>query len=165
MIPPSLATTILDTNVGEPWIDAIIDFERKLTTAKARTRVKAARDVGEVMEGLRIVVTDLFLQNVSTFLKCYIKAATKLRSFFFALFQPIRNSVTTNMQVIQTSVLLKYRTLYSFLRHHAPAVANELQRSYVGAARVYYETGFRRYIRSLGVIKVARTATQIVKFC
>jgi len=56
IIPPSLATTILDTNVGEPWIDAIIDFERKLTTANARTRVKAARDLGEVMEGLRIVV-------------------------------------------------------------------------------------------------------------
>ena len=30
----------------------------------------------------------------------------------------------------------------------------ELQRAYVGAARLYYETGFRRYARSLGVIKV-----------
>ncbi|KJA29930.1 hypothetical protein HYPSUDRAFT_153092 [Hypholoma sublateritium FD-334 SS-4] len=134
-IPPSLASIILDTNVGEPWIDAITDFERRLNTSKARTRVKAARDLGEVAEGLRIV------------------AATKLRAFFLALFQPIRGSVTTNMQVIQTSVLLKYGSLFAFLKRQAPAVSTELQRAYVGAARLYYETGFRRYARSLGVIK------------
>ena len=40
-----------------------------------------------------------------------------------------------------------------FLQHHALDVAQEVQRSYVGAARVYYETGFRRYTRSLGVLK------------
>jgi len=59
------------------------------------------------------------------------------------------------MQVIQTSVLLKYAPLFAFLQRQAPAVATELQRAYVGAARVYYETGFRRYARSLGVIKVS----------
>ncbi|KAF4619757.1 hypothetical protein D9613_005158 [Agrocybe pediades] len=134
-VPPALATTILDTNVGEPWIDAILDLERRINTTKARTRVKAARDLGEVIEGLRIV------------------AATKLRAFFLALFQPIRSSVTTNMQVIQTSVLLKYSPLFGFLQRQATAVATELQRAYVGAARLYYETGFRRYARALGVIK------------
>jgi vacuolar protein sorting-associated protein 52 len=58
------------------------------------------------------------------------------------------------MQVMQTSILLKYRPLFGFLQRQAPNVAHEVQRSYVGAARMYYETGFRRYIRSLGVIKV-----------
>jgi hypothetical protein len=51
-----MTTLILDTDVGEPWITAIHDFEHKLETSKARTRVKAARDLGEVAEGLRIVV-------------------------------------------------------------------------------------------------------------
>ncbi|KAF5388452.1 hypothetical protein D9615_000536 [Tricholomella constricta] len=134
-IPPALATVILDSPVGESWIEVIQDFERRLETTKARSRVKAARDLGEVAEGLRIV------------------AATKLRAFFLALFQPIRGSVTTNMQVIQTSVLLKYSELFAFLQRQAPNVAHEVQRSYVGAARVYYETGFRRYARSLGWIK------------
>ncbi|KAG6831404.1 hypothetical protein H0H92_011006 [Tricholoma furcatifolium] len=137
-IPPALATLILDSHVGEPWIEAIDDFERRLVTTKARSRVKAARDLGEVGEGLRIV------------------AATKIRAFFLALFQPIRNNVTTNMQVIQTSVFLKYHCLYAFLQRQAPNVAHEVQRSYLGAARVYYETGFRRYARSLTWIK-ART--------
>ncbi|KAF4574958.1 hypothetical protein EYR36_006312 [Pleurotus pulmonarius] len=131
VVPPPLATLILDTDVGEPWISAIQDFEKKLETIKARSRVKAARDLMEVVEGLRIV------------------AATKLRAFFLALFQPIRSSVTTNMQVMQTSVLLKYRPLLPFLQRQAPNVFQEVQRSYIGAARTYYETGFRRYIRSL----------------
>jgi len=72
-----------------------------------------------------------------------------------ALFHPIRSDVTTNMQVIQTSVLMKYKTLFSFLQRQAPNVAQEVQRSYVGAARMYYETGFRRYVRSLGWIKAS----------
>lgn len=55
---PPLARIILDTNVGEPWLEAIAEFESKLTTAKARARVKAARDLGDVLEGLRIVVSD-----------------------------------------------------------------------------------------------------------
>ncbi|KAH6915029.1 Sac2 family-domain-containing protein [Coprinopsis sp. MPI-PUGE-AT-0042] len=137
-ISPSLSRTILDTNVGEPWLDTISEFEKRLITSKSRTRVKAARDLGEVAEGLRIV------------------AATKLRGFFLALFQPIRSSVTTNMQVMQSSILLKYAPLFGFLQRQAPTVANELQRAYAGAARLYYETGFRRYARNLSSIK-ART--------
>lgn len=62
--------------------------------------------------------------------------------------------MTTNMQVIQTSVLIKYRVLYEFLQNQAGDVAKEIQRAYIAASRVYYETGFRRYIRSLGWVKV-----------
>ena len=83
-----------------------------------------------------------------------MQAATKLRTFFLDLLQPIRTSMTTNMQVVQTSIFLKYRSLFVFLQRHAPTVANEDQRAYVGAARTYFETGFRRYIRSLGWVKV-----------
>lgn len=60
------------------------------------------------------------------------------------------------MQVIQTSVLLKYSPLFAFLQRQASDVAQEVQRSYIGAARTYYETGFRRYARSLGFIKVGQ---------
>jgi hypothetical protein len=137
-LPPNLVTTILDTDVGEPWIPAVADFERRLEALKGRQRVRAARDLGEVAEGLRIV------------------AATKLRAFFLALLQPIRASMTTNMHVIQTTVILKYRPLYAFLLRRAANVATEVQKAYVAAARTYYETGFRRYMRSLGWIK-ART--------
>ncbi|KAG7096788.1 hypothetical protein E1B28_004198 [Marasmius oreades] len=142
IIPPMLATTILDSDVSELWISTIEEFERHLEMIRGRARVKAARDLGEVAEGLRIV------------------ASTKIRAFFLALVQPIRRSVTTNMQVLQTSVFLKYRSLFAFLQRQAPPVANEVQRAYIGVARTYYETGFRRYIRSLSWIK----SRQVEKF-
>ncbi|KAI0307267.1 vacuolar sorting protein [Multifurca ochricompacta] len=138
-LPPNLVTTILDTDVGESWIPAIADFELRLEGLKVRGRVRAARDLGEVAEGLRIV------------------AATKLRAFFLALLQPIRASMTTNMHVMQTTVFLKYRPLYTFLLRRAVNVATEVQKAYVASARVYYETGFRRYMRSLGWIKARTT--------
>ncbi|KIM90943.1 hypothetical protein PILCRDRAFT_811444 [Piloderma croceum F 1598] len=138
-IPPALATLILDTDVSEPWISAIGDFEQRLDTLRVRSRVKAARDLGEVAEGLRIVT------------------ATKLRAFFLALLEPIRTSVTTNMQVLQTSIILKYKPLFVFLQRQAANVAQEVQSAYMGVARTYYETGFRRYSRSLGWIKARAT--------
>ena len=55
-ISPSLATTILDTDVDETWLTVIPDFEHRLNSTNARKRVKAARDLSEVTEGLRIVV-------------------------------------------------------------------------------------------------------------
>lgn len=92
------------------------------------------------------------------------QAATKIRSFFFAVIQPIKTSMTTNMQVLQTSVLVKYRILYEFLQNFAEDVAKEIQRTYVVAARVYYETGFRRYTRSLGWIKVCSCIASSTEF-
>lgn len=85
------------------------------------------------------------------------QAATKIRSFFQTMMQPIRTNISTNMHVLQTSVFLKYGALYSFLQRHAKPVATELQRAYIGCARLYYETGFRRYTRNLGYIKVCST--------
>ncbi|KAJ3551339.1 hypothetical protein NM688_g4759 [Phlebia brevispora] len=111
-IPPPSAAIILDTNVGEPWIETIEDFERRLEALRLRGRVKAARDVSEVAEGLRIV------------------ACTKLRQFFLNLLAPIRTSMSTNISVIQTSVFLKYRSLYAFLQRQAHPVAAEIQRAY-----------------------------------
>ncbi|CCA73324.1 related to SAC2 protein [Serendipita indica DSM 11827] len=134
-IPPELATLLLDTNVGEPWIEAVAQFEEKLDAIKSRGRVKASKDLGEVAQALGIVI------------------GTKLRSFFLALLQPIRTNMSTNMQVLQTSVLLKYKNLFKYLQRNHPTVAAELQRAYTGTARTYYETGFRRYIRSLTTIK------------
>ncbi|KAI9001446.1 Vps52-domain-containing protein [Trametes punicea] len=137
-IPPALATLILDTPVDESWIPAITEFERKLDTLKLRLRVKAARDMSEVAEGLRIV------------------AATKLRTFFLSLLEPVKSSMTTNLQVLQSSIWMKHRPLYAFLQRHAPNVAHEIQRTYAATVRTYFETGFRRYLRGLGWIK-ART--------
>lgn len=42
--------------MGEPWLIAIPELELRLDSLKARSRVKAARSLAEVAEGLRIAV-------------------------------------------------------------------------------------------------------------
>lgn len=133
-VPPEHALLILDTDVSEDWIPVVLDLERRLDALKARPKVKAARDLSEVVEGLRIA------------------AAAKIRALFLSLFTPLRTSMSTNIHVLQTSVLLKYQPLFAFLQRHAPPVALEVQRAYCGAARTYYETGFRRYARTMGQV-------------
>ena len=46
----------MDTDVKDAWISAIFEFEQRLNALKARKKVKAARDLSEVAEGLRIAV-------------------------------------------------------------------------------------------------------------
>lgn len=76
------------------------------------------------------------------------------------MIKPIRATVSTNIQMIQSSILLKYLPFFSFLRRQAPKIAAEVQRVYVNSARTYYETSFRRYTRALGHVK-ARTIDRL----
>lgn len=131
------------------------ELERRLDALKARPKVKAARDLAEVAEGLRIAVSALAPLRAATYSFAGVRspqAASKIRALFLALFQPIRANMSTNIHVLQTSVLLKYQPLFAFLQRHAPPVALEVQRAYAGAARTYYETGFRRYARTMSQV-------------
>lgn len=78
------------------------------------------------------------------------QAIAKIRPHLLLLFQPIRTSVATTLPILQFSVLLPHQQpLYQFLATHAPRAAVEVQLAYVNAARLYYETAFRRYVREL----------------
>lgn len=109
---------------------------------KARGRVKAAHEMESTIEGLRI------------------KALTQLPSFLLSLIRPLRSASTglsTNLAVLQTSLLLKYQPFYAFVLRQSPKMAKQVERGYVNAARAYYETGMRRYARALGVIRSRTT--------
>jgi hypothetical protein len=83
------------------------------------------------------------------------QAATKIRAHFLSLLQPIRTSITTNIQVLQDSIFIKkYLPLYRFLQRRASSIADEFRVAYVRCAKLYYETGMRRYTRSLGYVRV-----------
>jgi hypothetical protein len=55
-LPPSLITTILDTDVSDSWISSIGELEQHLDTLQARGRVKAAKDMVELMAQVQLVV-------------------------------------------------------------------------------------------------------------
>ena len=55
-LPPSLITTILDTDISDAWISSIGMLEQHLDTLQARGRVKAAKDMVELMAQVQLVV-------------------------------------------------------------------------------------------------------------
>jgi hypothetical protein len=121
------------------WLEAVPALEDRLMTLKSRGKVKAAQDLGNILEGLRS------------------KAIAQIPPFLLSLLKPLKSASTglsTNLPVLQSSLLLKYQPFYGFLQRQAPSVAKQVERGYVNAARAYYETGMRRYARSLGVVKV-----------
>ena len=67
-LPPSLMTVILDTDVSEAWISSIGELEQHLDTIQARGRVKAAKDMVELMAQVQLVVCSLANFLVVTFL-------------------------------------------------------------------------------------------------
>ena len=82
---------------------------------------------------------------------CLAIAVRKLRPYLVNFFHPFKTSISTNLQVLLKPT---HRNLYAFLARQAPRVAIDVQRAYLSAARLYFETGFRRYTRALEKIRV-----------
>ncbi|KAE8268646.1 hypothetical protein A4X09_0g3692 [Tilletia walkeri] len=147
---PALVNQIFDTEPDPSWPAAIGELENVLvatassfpstssaTSTTSPSDMKAVKEARDVAEG------------------CRIMAASKIRPALLSPLNSIRSSVTTNLQVLQSSILLAqhYRPLYAFLARHASRVSIDIQRAYVAAARLYFETGFRRYTRALTTIR------------
>lgn len=143
IVPPSIVRLLRDTNVEQElnaWVRAICRIEH---TLRALNEYEATQNdtppAGSARAQARAVAE-----------QCKNLAISKVYPYLTRLFEPIRTSVTTSLPILQSSVLLPYhQPLYQFLALHAPRVAIEVQLSYVNAARLYYETAFRRYVREL----------------
>jgi hypothetical protein len=147
-LPPALVLTLRDTQPSQNpdlWLSAIAQLDEKIHAVRSRGKVRAAKEMESVIDGLRL------------------KALTQLPPFLLSLIRPLRSPSTglsTNLAVLQTSLLLKYQPFYAFLFRQSPRLAKQVERGYANAARSYYETGMRRYARALGAIK-ARTTEKL----
>lgn len=134
--PPALVTLIVDTPISEAWYPAIHVLSHTLSEIHLRkTRVQAASSLLSTAEHLRVT------------------AVTKIKAHLLKILAPISASVSTNLPILQTGVLLKNKPLWEFLESRASGVAAEVKRSYVWRARGYYETSFRRYCRVVQTLK------------
>nr|ODN91686.1 hypothetical protein L204_05674 [Cryptococcus depauperatus CBS 7855] len=140
-LPPSLVLTLRDTLPSQDpdlWLTAIQQLDEKIACIQARGKVKAVHEIRSILDGFRI------------------KALNVLPPFLLSLIRPLKSAskgLSTNLAVLQTSILLKYQPFYSFLQRQSPRIAKHVERGYVDAARAYYETGMRRYTRSLTQIR------------
>lgn len=177
VLNPKVVEKIFDSEPDQSWKGAIRELERSIEASRrpldqmANSRPSAARrpSSGPIPPtGRRTSTTasngaeptsetsqDASLAEAARIAEaCKAMAASKLRSYLISPFQLMRTSVTTNLQVLQTSVLIPHhQPLYAFLARQMPRVAIDVQRAYVTAARLYFETGFRRYARSMGQVR------------
>jgi len=136
--------TLRDTQPSQNpdlWLQAVSQLDEKITAIQSRGKVKASHEMESIIDGLRI------------------SALSQLPPFLLSLIRPLKSAskgLSTNLAVLQTSLLLKYQPFYAFLVKQSPKIAKQVERGYVNAARGYYETAFRRYTRSLGVIKARK---------
>lgn len=127
----------------------------KLSAIRSGPRVEARKSLDVVSEKLRIKVRPHDLSKEQKLTLVSNQATEKLRQFFIDLLTPYRTSISTNIQVLQSSSLMKYRDFFTFLQRHAARQAHEVQKYYVSTVQWYYETGFRRYTRALEKIRVS----------
>ncbi|KDE05415.1 hypothetical protein MVLG_04210 [Microbotryum lychnidis-dioicae p1A1 Lamole] len=135
-LSPPLIHTIIETPVGDHWIDAIPELDQKLGAIRSGPRIQARKALDEIAEALRVA------------------AAQKILTHLISLIKPFTTSINSPLSSLQTFVLLPLKPLFDFLRRHAARQAHEFQKAYTNTMRWYYETGFRRYVRTLEKVRV-----------
>ncbi|CAG8727501.1 11008_t:CDS:10, partial [Acaulospora morrowiae] len=136
VIPPPMIKKITEDEVDEAWLAYLTELNKKMTYVKQNQNknIKAIKDVGPELEKLR--------------LKACVKAAEKIRDFLLNKIRSLRIP-NTNVQILQQSVLLKYKTLYQFVMERYSDVAFEIMHTYINTMRWYFFNHFERYNRSL----------------
>lgn len=88
-----------------------------------------------------------------------VKAAGKARDHLMGNIYALRRP-KTNIQILQQSLLLKYRGLLPFLRQHGPEVFGEVRAAYVETLSRVLSSHFKAYLISLDALKVGLAIEQ-----
>ncbi|GIL58131.1 hypothetical protein Vafri_12985 [Volvox africanus] len=139
LISDELVTSIIDHEVSEEFMEPLLSLDRKLNFLRddpvARGSL-AKRDVESTLEKLRI------------------KAVTKVRDFMMNKVYQLKRP-KTNVQIIQQSVLLKYKYFMRFLRVHGPDVYTEIRNEYVSVLSRILASHFRTYQNAMEKMQAA----------
>lgn len=133
VVPPQLIASIVDGEVNEGYAQSLQSLDRKLQFAlhdPAAQGCAALQDVLPELERLRA------------------KAVAKVREFLLLKVAQLRKP-KTNIQILQQSVMLKYKYLPAFLREHGKEVYPELTAAYTDTMNKVLSLHFRTYIQAL----------------
>ncbi|GLC44043.1 hypothetical protein PLESTB_000222700 [Pleodorina starrii] len=138
-ISEELVTSILEHEVNEEFVEPLLALDRKLLFVRddgvARSSL-AKRDIEGALEKLRV------------------KAVTKVREFMMGKVYQLKRP-KTNVQIIQQSVLLKYKYFMRFLRVHGPDVYTEIRNEYVSVLSRILASHFRTYQSAMEKMQAA----------
>ncbi|KAG5564773.1 hypothetical protein RHGRI_000845 [Rhododendron griersonianum] len=136
IIPPRMIDIIVDGEVSEEYTKTLESLSKKLKFVEVDPMLKtskALKDVQPELERLRQ------------------KAVSKVFEFIVQKLYALRKP-KTNIQILQQSVLLKYkayRYIISFLKEHGKEVYTEVRAAYVDTMNKVLSAHFRAYIQAL----------------
>jgi len=110
----------------------VIELNKKVAFSKQDSTVltSACADMAPELEKLRT------------------KSVQKVRDFLLQRVASLRKKMT-NIQILQQSVLLKYKGLYQFVQEHAPDVAAEVREAYITTLSAVYLRHVKGYTAEL----------------
>ncbi|OAJ41656.1 hypothetical protein BDEG_25222 [Batrachochytrium dendrobatidis JEL423] len=113
VVSPDLIKKICEGEVNEFFLQHLIDLDKKMTYVKSRQekKIRSFKDVAPELERLRQ------------------RAVEKIRDFLLKKIESLK-SPNTNIAIIQQSVFLKYRSMFSFLMERYSEVGVEIHGNY-----------------------------------
>ena len=132
VVTPDLISNICDADVNETYLAYVLELNKKVTFSKQESTkmTSACMDMAPELEKLRT------------------KSVQKIREFLLERVGMLRKKMT-NIQILQQSVLLKYKGLYHFLLEHAPETALEVKEVYTTTMSAIYLVKVKGYLAEL----------------
>ncbi len=128
VIPEAMAKEICEAQVGEAYLEYLVELNRRSDFVASMTKKGAAP----------LAVTEV----APVLLKLEHKAVAKIREFLLQRIHSLKKP-RTNLQMIQHNILSKFKYMNVFLQAHAPAVFEEVQNQYVEVLSKVYGSFFK----------------------
>ncbi|KAL5713613.1 Vacuolar protein sorting-associated protein 52 [Ranunculus cassubicifolius] len=133
IVPPRMVDIIVDREVNDEYIRTLEILSKKLKFVEVDPMVRSAaalKDVQPELERLRQ------------------KAVSKIFEFIVQKLYALRKP-KTNIQILQQSVLLKYKYAILFLKEHGKEVYTEVRGAYIDTMNKVLSAHFRAYMQAL----------------
>ncbi|CAA7405494.1 unnamed protein product [Spirodela intermedia] len=133
IVPPRMVDIIVDGEVNDEYMRMLEILSRKIKFIEVDPMVNssmALKDVQPELERLRQ------------------KAVAKVFEFIVQKLYALRKP-KTNIQILQQSVLLKYKYVVLFLKEHGKEIYNEVRSAYIDTMNKVLSAHFRAYILAL----------------
>ncbi|KAJ8470223.1 hypothetical protein OPV22_024566 [Ensete ventricosum] len=147
IVPPRMVDIVIDGEVNDEYLRTLELLSRKLKFIEVDSMVKgskALKDIQPELERLRQ------------------KVVAKVFEFITQKFNALRKP-KTNIQILQQSVLLKYKYVILFLKEHGKEIYTEVRAAYVDTMNKVLSVHFRAYIQALEKLQLdIATATDLI---
>ncbi|EEE59260.1 hypothetical protein OsJ_11277 [Oryza sativa Japonica Group] len=122
IVPPRMIDIIVDGEVNDEYMKTLETLSRKIKFIEVDAMVKSSKALKDVQPE----IFEFVIQK------------------FYALRKP-----KTNIQILQQSVLLKYKYTIVFLKEHAKEIYAEVRAAYIDTMNKVLSAHFRAYIQAL----------------